>query len=84
MRKVFATLMLAGLMVVAGMPSSAEAGILDRLFGRGTTRAVTTSRVDSGRRYSYEPGSSATSRSSSSSKPSYLLQKSDSNKYRVN
>lgn len=82
MRKVFAALMLAGLMVVAGMPSSAEAGILDRLFGRGTTRAVTTSRVESGRRYSYEPGSSsATSRSS---KPSYLLQKSDSNKYRVN
>ena len=29
----FYPLMLAGLMVVAGMPSNAEAGILDRLFG---------------------------------------------------
>ncbi|HAN99074.1 MAG TPA: hypothetical protein DCQ98_17305 [Planctomycetaceae bacterium] len=88
MRRLMTMLMLAGVLAVTAMPVHASAGILDRLFGRGTTRSMVPVRVDSGRRFSYEPGASAGSaaatRSSSSSTPRYLMQKSDPNKYRVN
>jgi len=81
MIKIVAPFMLAAVMVVVGMPSSADAGHRCRCFGRRSSHVVVTSTVETGRRYSYEPGVTTSSRSA---RPSYLMQKTDHGKYRVN
>ena len=83
--------LLVGALMFAAMPQVSNAGIFDRLFGRGATRTLTTPRSSvpqssSARRFSYDPsfsasGSSAT-RGSNPATPRYMLQKSDPNKYR--
>jgi hypothetical protein len=89
MKRLLVTLFVAGCMGVALSPSSADAGILSRLFGR-LSQGTTSSRVaapavdgtvEAGRRYSYEPSVSRRSTSDVPRGQSHLLPKTDPRRY---
>ena len=88
MKRLLVTLFVAGCLGVALSPSSADAGILSRLFGRlsqGTNSRVAVpaadGTVEAGRRYSYEPSVSERSRSDVPRGQSHLLPKTDPRRY---
>lgn len=98
MKRFFTTLMFVGLLGLVGMPKSAEAGIFSRWFHCGSSAPATVSaaatptevasnaaeNVESGRRYSYEPGVvnvPEVRRERPSRVPSYMLPKTDPRKY---
>lgn len=85
MKRSLVTMLVVGCLGLAFMPRTADAGILNRLFGRtcGTSvsRPADDGSVESGRRYSYEPSMTRRSTSDVPRGQSHLLPKTDPRRY---
>jgi len=91
MKRFVFTLFVAGCMSLAVSPSSAEAGILSRLFGRFSqgpavrvVEPAANETSEAGRRYSYEPTVAARSAVSAPHGSNHLLPKTDPRRYLPN
>ena len=85
MKRSLVAMFVVGCLGLAFMPRTADAGVLNRLFGRlwGTpvNRTADDGRVESGRRYSYEPTMTRRSTSDVPRGQSHLLPKTDPRRY---
>lgn len=88
MKRYMLTLFAVGLTSLALGPASAEAGVLSRIFGGRWMRTNSNvsapaggATTEAGRRYSYEPSATESSRSSVPRGQSHLLPKTDPRRY---